>query len=76
MRFVGFFRPVLGVSFNGEVGAEKAWEVSKSCEVAGRGRTTAFMLSDRFLTFLVLSTGGVGCGGKPLVNSAPNKGTC
>lgn len=55
VRFVGFLRPVLGVSFNGEVGAEKAWEVSMPGAVAGRGRDTAFIFSDKFLTFFELS---------------------
>ena len=58
------------MSFIGEVGAEKAWELSKPCEVAGRGMTTAFIFSDRFLTFLVVSTGPAASSGGTLGTSA------
>lgn len=45
------------MSFNGELGAEKAWEGSKPCAVAGLGRATALIVRERFLTFLEVSTG-------------------
>ena len=61
VRFVGFFRPVRGVSFRGDVGAENAWELSNPGAVDGRGRATAFMFSDKFLTFFVVSIGRGGC---------------
>ena len=54
VRFVGFFRPVRGVSFKGEVGAENACGSELSAEKE-RGGNTAPMLSDRFLTFLAAS---------------------
>lgn len=63
VKLVGFRLPVRGVSFIGEVGAEKAWELSKPCAVAGRCRITGFTLRDRFLTFLVGSSGGEGGAG-------------
>ena len=63
VKLVGFRLPVRGVSFMGEVGAEKAWEPSKPCAVAGRCRITGFTLRDRFLTFLVGSSGGGRRGG-------------
>ena len=52
LRFVGFFRPLRGVSLNGEVGSEKGCRSSTPVEVAGLGCTTVDILIVRFLGFL------------------------
>ena len=53
LRFVGFFRPLRGISLKGDVGSNDCCVWSTPLEVAGLGCITVDMLIVRFFGFLL-----------------------
>ena len=55
VRFVGFLRPLRGVSLKGEVGSENGYRSSTPFDVAGRGSIAVVILILRLLEFLLVA---------------------